>query len=393
MNVSERPKFRASGHLKKIISGNAVLKAALLKAHERFATLTGVCGIGIGRRFHEKTGRYPKIPGRLSLCIKIVVERKLRKLKRNQRIPRWILVRSSQRSRAVRVEIDIVSILGRTGRPGRLSQGGRGWPTAGCIDVGRLFATQAVPPSTPLTALPIGDPDVGTVGALVKFNNSGTVYATTASHVFLKLAVGERNAPTDDRAVWVSKSLIDVVPNHSYEPGTVAVDGIIRDSLAFRVPSGFCPNSARWPDGFTGELADVNDVRRALGSPLPSGFIWVERSGMPRPVMIPIHLEGNLDPVQLPILWNGQSITLAFVQTWQSRFVMNSGTPANQQSTMGGDSGSGVFLWAQNNSNCRLLGFHFYEPDDLTMSYAADAQWFFREAFGNGLKTDYDFLL
>jgi hypothetical protein len=320
-----------------------------------------------------------------------LVRQKVKKPTPKERIPRWLHVKIPGRLRRMRVEIDVISLLGASGKPGRFTQG-RGWPTAGRLDIGRLFATHVLPPGTPMSTLPSLQAEVGTTGSLVRVKRSGAIYAVTASHVFLDLCAGDRDAPNDDRAIAVTRQDWAVVPNQSYYPLTVTIGDWIRDCLAFRAPNNFCPTTPSWPDGFTGELATQDDTDRALLSTTPTGFIWVER-GASRPVMIPIDIDAFIDPAVLVIERNGQSFDLGFVQTWRSRFLPGADTPTNQRATMGGDSGAAVFVWAENNTNCRLLGFHFYEPDDQTMSYAVDARWFFRQAFGEGFGIDYSLLI
>lgn len=381
-----------SAYLDWVFKSRPLLKAAYQQAMSRFKDLPGVCGIGIGRRFHETDGCYaPARTPNIDYCIKVFVRRKLKKIKPKEKLPRWIAIRPRGSRRSARVGLDVVSVLsGGKGKPGRLTADSRGGPTAGMIDVGHLFActTQTVPDPLPPGFSP-EDANLGTVGAVVRSADGAVVHAVSASHVFIELCQGEVNAPNDKRAVSVAKSQWELLTAGSFRPLTVAMDSCLRDALAFRIPPNIRPSLPHWPDGFTGELATQEDIERAILADSASGFVWVERRGLARPRMIPVDLEAMADPLVLPVHCQGGDKDLAFIQTWRFRFMTGPGRPADEQNTLPGDSGSGVFLWSENNSDCRLLGFHFYETDDQTQSYAADADWFLKQAFGEGFGRDY----
>src|SRR5260221_259396 len=94
-----------TGYLEGLIKRNPVIRAALGKARERFRGMPGVCGIGVGRRFHENNGQYAT---REDFCIKVLVNKKTKLPKPSERIPRWIMIKPPGRLRPVRVEIDVI---------------------------------------------------------------------------------------------------------------------------------------------------------------------------------------------------------------------------------------------------------------------------------------------
>jgi hypothetical protein len=381
----------ASGFYDGIFASQLLLKKAYAEALRRFGNLPGVCGVGIGRRFLESEGRYhEKKSASNGYCIKVLVRHKQKpsKLKKREKIPCWIGVGGRPRKR---VEVDVVSVAGiKSRKPGRLGEA-RGKPTAGVVDVGRTFeftrTTVVEQDLTPGFIPP--QPKLGTVGAIVWTKNRTTFHAVSASHVVLEFCAGNLNAPADGRAVNVSDSDWYFVPANAYRPRTVQVASCIRDALSFKIPVSVRPPSVQWPDGFTGELATPADIDRAILSDRASGFVWVERRGSQRSRMIPVDLEMMVDPATLPVDCAGVEQAMGFAQVWRMRFIPDPNKPEEDQTTLGGDSGAAVFLWAENNSDCRLLGFHIYETPEQTHTYATDAKWFLLQAFGPGLGSDY----
>lgn len=362
------------------------LQAAYEVAKKRFKKIPNVAGIGIGRRFLESQGKYAVCKNDGSqLGIKVFVLRKLTSLSKKDTLPCWIKVKPPGRTRTVRIPVDVVAVKGKKkkGRAAR-QQSGRGWPTAGRVDVGHLFAfSKNAVANPPPAAFSPSDVSLGTVGALIRNPGNTVLHAVSSAHVFIQPCAGRFNSPIDNRAVGVGQSKWTLLPSGSFRPLTVAVNNHVRDALAFEVPLVFRGTPRHWPDGFTGEFATPEDVQRAIAATTSTGFVWVERPNRDRPRMIPVDLQAIVEPLLLPVDCEGSIVNVSYIQAWPFRFISPSDT------TEEGDSGAGVFLWAENNSDCRLLGFHFMELGDH--SYAVDARSFLTAALGGTLGQDYFF--
>ena len=343
-----------------------ILRLAHAEAIERFLKLPGVCGIGIGRKFSETNNAYMKGNDATGgMAIKVYVTDKLESPKRRDRIPKWIIVEDPENGAGRRVGMDVVTV----GEPQMSS--GHGWPSAGAVTPGRIFAFGNIPAN----GTTFSTAELGTPGAVVRHSN-GIVAAISAAHVFMPLCSGARQPPTDPRAIGVLDKYCRTLPAYSFFPADVRSnlgDDVVRDVMSFTIPDAIVPGTFSWPSNFKRELARDDDIERALLATTPTAFIWVERDGN-GPVMIPVDLESGAPRIQIDITCNSTTVKMTYAMIWRMRFIDESKT------TISGDSGSGVFIWDENNVDCRLLGFHFIEWDNA--SYAADARAFFRGAFG-----------
>jgi hypothetical protein len=349
------------------------LRAAYTEIRRRFENTDGVCGIGVGRKFNESTGQYGASPESTGgLCIKVFVERKKKQVPMRERIPSWIDVSVKGSRKKTRVLLDVVSVAGKSRkRPVAVLQNGRGWPEAGKITPGRLFSFGKK------RASEIGDRSfakkevsLGTTGAVVRFED-GSQYGISAGHVFTDACSTDARRPEGGRALGVKGREWEEVQGTKFHPVTIKTEEWIRDLMLFPLPPSFrpSPEEVTWPDGFLRELATQADIERAVKAETATGFIWIDRKGL-RPESIPVDLEAGAPLLTLPVNCHGATKYLTYVMCWPLRFVSN-------QSTIGGDSGSPVFLWTEDNSKCRLLGMHFLELQGH--AYAMDAGAFFRE--------------
>ena len=350
-----------------------VLRAAYVEVCRRFEDIVGVCGIGVGRKFSESTRQYLSAPESTGgLCIKVFVERKRKQVPRKDRIPAWINVSVKDERKKTRVLLDIVSVVGKSRkRLVAVFQNGRGWPEAGKITPGRFFAfgkkRASVIGNRPFTAKEVS---LGTTCAVVRFED-GSHYGISAGHVFTDACSASAQQPEGARALGVKGREWKQVQGTKFYPVTIRTNEWIRDVMLFPFPSSFRPSAEEvtWPDGFLRELATQADIERAVLSEKPTGFIWVDRKGH-RPEAIPVDLEAGIQSFKVPVQCGNIVKSLTYVMTWPLRFMSN-------QSTIGGDSGSPVFLWTEDNSKCRLLGIHFLRLHGH--AYAMDARAFFRE--------------
>jgi hypothetical protein len=349
------------------------LRAAYDEVCRRFEDTEGVCGIGVGRKFSESTQKYGAAPESTGgLCIKVFVERKQKKVPKKDRIPSWIDVSVKGARKKTRVLLDVVSVAGKSRkRPVAVFENGRGWPMAGKITPGRFFAFGKKPASVignrPFTAK---DVDLGTTCAVVRFED-GSHYGISAGHVFTDACSAEARRPEGTRALGVKGREWEKVQGTKFYPITIKTAEWIRDVMLFPFPPSFHPNAneVTWPDGFLRELATQADIERAVLAEQPTGFIWVDRKGH-RPEAIPVDLEAGIQLFKVPVECGNIIKTLTYCMAWPLRFM-------SEQQTMGGDSGSPVFLWTDDNSKCRLLGIHFLKLQGH--AYAMDARAFFRE--------------
>jgi len=306
------------------------------------------------------------------LCIKVFVERKKKKVTKRERIPSWIDVSVKGARMKTRVLLDVVSVAGKDRkRPVAVLQDGRGWPQAGKITPGRLFAFGKK------SANEIGDRpftseevSLGTTGAVIRFEDDSH-YGISAGHVFTDASSANPVRPKGARALGTKGPEWKRVQGSKFYPTTVKTERWIRDVMIFPFPQSFRPTAEEttWPDGFLRELATQADIERAVLAETATGFIWVDRKGH-RPESIPVDLEAGIPLLTLPVDSHGTTKHLTYIMSWPLRFL-------SDESTVGGDSGSPVFLWSKDNSKCRLLGIHFLAYQ--RHSYAMDARSFFSE--------------
>jgi len=350
------------------------LRIAYAEARRRFVGVEGVCGMGVGRKFSESADRYGTAPESTGgLCLKVFVKIKKKEVSGRERIPAWIDVRVQRTARTTRVLLDVVSVGGtQRGQTGSGLQKGRGWPQAGRITPGRLFAfgTKAVDEmgDRPFRA---DEVNLGTTGAVIRFVND-RCYGISAGHVFTDPSLTVAPRPDGLRALGVSGREWEQVHGSDFFPEQIKTTEWIRDLMLFPFPASFRPDPSEvtWPDGFLRELATQEDIHRAVLAETATGFIWVDRKGS-RPEAIPVDLEAASPLLSLPVDSHGVTQWMTYIATWPLRFLP--GWPTTEP----GDSGSPVFLWTEDNSRCRLLGMHFLEWRGH--AYAMDARAFFSE--------------
>ena len=358
------------------------LRAAYTEIRRRFEDTEGVCGIGVGRKFSESTRQYGATSESTGgLCIKVFVERKKKPVSGKDRIPAWIDVSVEGTQKKTRVLLDVVSVAGKSRkRPVVVLQSGRGWPEAGKITPGRLFAFGKNRANEigdrPFTSEEVS---VGTTGVVIRFAD-GSHYGISAGHVFANACSTSASRPKGKRALGVIGQEWKTVQGTQFYPVTIKTDEWIRDVMLFPFPPSFRPSAEEvtWPDGFLRELATQADIERAVLAETATGFIWVDRKGH-RPEAIPVDLEAGIPLFRVPVQCGNTTKRLTYVMTWPLRFLSN-------HSTIRGDSGSPVFLWTEDNSKCRLLGIHFLEFQGH--AYAMDVRAFFREVLQARLNTN-----
>jgi hypothetical protein len=350
------------------------LGIAYAQVRQRFQDSADICGVGIGRKFREAVGHYGAAPASTGgLCIKIFVKKK-KEVVGKDRIPARIDVAVPGTSKKQRVLLDVVSIAGKARqRASAVLQKGRDWPKAGCISPGRLFAF-GKRDTAQMNNRDFDKNDVrlGTTGVAIQYKEGGRRYGISAGHVFTDVGAADPRSPTGIRALGVQGQKWKPVDGADFYPPTVRTAGWIRDLMLFPIPDDFCPpaSAITWPDGFLRELATQADIERAVLDERPTGFIWVDREGA-RPEAIPVDLEAACPLLSLPVDCDGTTQWLTYGLAWPLRFV------SQQARTQGGDSGSPVFLWTEDNAKCRLLGMHVLQWEGH--AYAMDARAFFRD--------------
>lgn len=359
-----------------------VLALALARARRELLPLTGVCGVGIGRPYSERRRQYwPKSRAWLGLAIRVYVEKKRRRVAPSARLPSVIEVFDPCSERTVEVPVDVVSAAGigarRSARP-RLNAG-REWPTAGTLQPGRLFAYGRDSAAQTPARLDYGRTSLGTLGAMVRMQDQ-RLFAISAGHVFTRPCADEFRAPSGARAVGAHGATWDRTVPGAFYPATTRVGARVRDVMAFEPPSSLCGPIGAWPPGFLGELATYEDYKAAVLATSTNAFTWVERNGVG--VGVPADLEAALSDFQPPLNCGGVAHYVPYTLTWPLRFTTAS-------TTIGGDSGAGVFVRATDRPGSRLLAFHFMEWGDK--SYAIDARTFFEAVFGGLPGSTFDF--
>jgi len=308
------------------------------------------------------------------LCIKVFVKKK-KKIVGKDRIPAWIDVEVPGTSKRQRVLLDVVSICGKSRKRTSvgLQDGARGWPQAGCISPGRMFAF-GKRDTAQMNGRLFKENDVrlGTTGVAIEYKKSGRRYGISAGHVFTDVSAADPCRPEGVRALGVTGRKWESVQGSDFYPVTIRTAEWIRDLMLFPIPDVFCPSSSAitWPDGFLRELATQADIERAVLAETATGFIWVDRKGA-RPEAIPVDLEAACPLLSLPVDCDGTTKWLTYGLAWPLRFL------SEQSTTEGGDSGSPVFLWTEDNAKCRLLGMHVLEWQGH--AYAMDARDFFSQ--------------
>jgi hypothetical protein len=370
------PRPKITGQLQSWFGEYPMLRTAYREAIRRFQDLPGVCGIGVGRKFKEALGKYGAAPESTGgYCIKVFVERKRKDVAKKLRIPGWINVDVADSGRRTRVLLDVVS-MGRKNFEGPLTakiQDGRGWPEAGKIAPGRLYAFGRKSASDTPSEFLESDVKLGTTGALIHYQDEN-LYGISAGHVFTDPCSSNFEHPKGRRALGAKGRIWQEVEGSDFYPPTIRTDGRIRDVMLFPIPLELrpSPNEICWPDGFTRELATQKDIDRAVISESATGFIWVDRKGH-RPEPIPVNLEAAIPLLRIPVRCSaGVTKKIVYAMAWPMRFSERTST------TLRGDSGAPVFLWTEDNARCRLLGIHFLEIENRH-AYAMDARSFFRE--------------
>ena len=370
------PRSKITGQLQSWFRKYPALRTAYREAIRRFQDFSGVCGIGVGRKFKEAEGEYGTAPDSTGgYCIKVFVERKQKDVGKKERIPGWINVAVAGSRRRTRVLLDVVS-MGRKNSEGPLTakiQTGRGWPETGKIVPGRLYAFGRKSASNTPSEFIASDVNLGTTGALIHFQDDN-LYGISAGHVFTDPCSSNPERPKGRRVLGAKGKTWQEVKGSDFYPVTIRSNEWIRDVMLFPIPPALrpSPDEISWPDGFIRELATQKDIDRAVISESATGFIWVDRKGQ-RPESIPVDLEAGIPLLKIPVTcFSGVTKRIVYVMAWPMRFLEGVST------TLGGDSGAPVFLWTDDNARCRLLGIHFLEIENHH-AYAMDARSFFRE--------------
>lgn len=355
-----------------------VLKGALTRAQKRFGDLPGVLGLGIGRKYHESKKKYGAAPINTGgFCIKVLVERKKATLPQKEKIPRSLRVTIPGEKASYQVLIDVVA-LARSGEKlgsHKKLQEGRGWPTAGVVTPGRLFAFgRGTTDEYGMGFTKSQQVRLGTTGVVIK-TRVGDYYAVSAGHVFAEPCQKDTDRPKGLRAVGVKDRSFIPVEGDEFFPSSIEDGGVISDVIGYRVPSSVLPEEFSWPDGFTRELATQDDIERAiLEEGKRTAFVWVERGEIDRPQAIPVDLELKLTGFKDYVNCESGSVDLEYGTSWGLLYT-------SKEKTMGGDSGAAVFVIAEDGFHCRLLGFHFLMSGGR--SYAMDAKTFLEANFKN----------
>lgn len=378
---TKRVKRSASGEASSpLFDGHHILEEAVAEARRRFAGIPGVCGIGVGRKFSESRGEYAKGDAALSeLCVQIMVDvkRDSESLPRAHRLPKFILVPDPANGQRKRVNLDVLSVS----RPVlQLSSHVHTWPTAGVIEMGRIFVFGQQSADTASGRFDGGDAEIGTVGALLK-RGGGVVLAVTAGHVFIDTCADDLSAPVDARRLGVQGKDWRRIPARSFKPSQlINDDSLVEDAICLAIPSDMVSSDPQWPAGFDGMVAGVDDILAAIRSDGGRGFTWVERPGVAN-ARLDIDLMTSIDDFS-PIMCGSERIS--YTRVWKYRY--------SGETTVAGDSGAGVFIRTSDNASIRLLGFHFMLDRDNEHGYAVDARSFLVAAFGGLPGAGYDFL-
>ena len=196
------PRFKITGQLQSWFRKYPALRIAYMEAIRRFQDFPGVCSIGVGRKFKETAGEYGTAPESTGgYCIKVYVKRKRKDVGKKERIPGWIDV-AVEGSRRTRVLLDVVS-MGRKNseRPFTAKiQTGRGWPEAGKIAPGRLYAFGRKSASNTPSEFIVNDVNLGTTGAVIHFHDDN-LYGISAGHVFTDPCSSNPERPNGQRAL------------------------------------------------------------------------------------------------------------------------------------------------------------------------------------------------
>ncbi|MCG8689493.1 MAG: hypothetical protein MI892_31760, partial [Desulfobacterales bacterium] len=310
------------------------------------------------------------------LCIKILVERKKRPAHKKERIPSSIYVTVNNDRK--RVPLDVMSVGDDKDDSPIVTRmnDGRGWPVAGSIQPGRLFAFGVKTADQINAEFPESKEEVrlGTTGAIVHFGDE-TYYGISAGHIFTDPCVPDPVRPHGIRAIGALGNNWVEVTGEGFYPPTIKSGDWIRDVMLFPVPQPLKPDieTISWPPDFTRELATPEDIDYAVQAETATGFVWIDRGG-DFPEAIPVDLEAGFPLFETQVgCFSGAVKTLTYRMTWPLRFT------DERQNTMGGDSGAPVFLYTGEGDGCRLLGFHFMESTNDSYSFAMDAGSFFRE--------------
>jgi hypothetical protein len=373
-----QPAF-ASARLRRCHPG---LSAAHAEAKRRFLKLPGVRGIGIGRKFIDKRGRYAKDTDRHGgFCVKIYVERKLtaRHLPiASHRIPRFLVVKIGRGKRRVRVPLDIVQV----GKPVLAEAWLAKWPgPIGMMDVGRLFLFGRPNADMPTGTYPDqpGFAELGTLGAAIRMKPDGSVRGVSAGHVFADTCALNTDYSAPGGKLTFGANVRDWVlsVDPPFKPQSMLSNRLITDAMLFPIPGALLRPDFTWPPLFdSGSLASANDTDGAILNKGIRGFVWVDRA-QAAPVKIHFDLRSCIDNFCTNPC--GQGEALNYVKLWKYSFATDAAHSAigyaNQ--TAAGDSGSGVFVETDDGTGCRLLGFHFMHNTVEQFGLAIDAAAFF----------------
>lgn len=360
------------------------LRQAFQSVCRRYANIQGLCGIGIGRRYREKTRSYAKPTRRDrdvigSMSIKLYVREKLpqSRVSPSEKIPRWIMVRDPLAGRMVRVPLDVMSVgVPRLSQDRNIGTASTSATGAGFIAPGNQFhcgIDGAQAPSGPV------DPQrfiPGTCGALIR-RLDGITFATSAAHVFLVTCSQEFLIPDKSRQVvgyggsnWVA------LPDTSFLPQDIRLttDSIsICDALLFVVPSLLVPGSNVWPPNFLKRFSTAAEIEAACQREDVTGFIWVQRGTIRDRIQIDLH--SAIQSFTTSVRCGDREVEFNFGFVWH--LILKSGA------TQGGDSGAPVFLELSSSGGCSLLGFHFLHNERKQTAYAVDARSFLQGLVGS----------
>lgn len=376
MNTEKKRSSKQSEAGKKVSSRNYInysfrkypaLKIAYKEAFRRFSELPGVCGLGIGRKFKEKKWRYaPESKTHGGLCIKIFLRKKCKpeELSKKNNIPKYLVILMPDGVTKTRVLLDIEEI----GQPYLAYPAetlAHDWPTAGCINVGRIFSFGHKTVIDNDGSFKKGEAELGTVGCVIIKIEDGTQWATSAGHVFINMIDDNYDAPAGPRALGIYDRGWVKIPAESFRPESTRENNYITDAYLFKVPEEYVSRRVSWPTEFDGQFATNEDIDAAIHDEHTNGFIWVERIGANNEIQkIPIDLMADMQSLSINI--KGVQMTYGF--TWKYRFTEGF-------KTIGGDSGSSVFIYSKDRKKARLLGFHFLH--DSAIGYAVSGKVFF----------------
>jgi hypothetical protein len=355
-----------------------ILDAAYAQVKSRFSTLANVCGFGLGRKFFESTNQYaPRTLTTGGLCIQIFVDKKvsLEKIPKNARIPKYITVVDQMSRTRKRVRLDVMTVSNPKLQGSTYKHD---WPSAEVINVGRLFTFGTDVADRASGVFKSGEAELGTVGAIIKRSN-GAYLAVSAGHVFANPCGQDLSAPQGDRRVGVEGKHWSRIPDRSFKPTRLENSGLFRDALCMAIIDKMLPRRVSWPPLFDYKLATDEDIRAAIDADDVRGFVWVDRDGAPLEGL-KIDVMSGVDDFA-PLICPQGRVPYGFV--WPYRYL--------EESTVGGDSGAGVFIQAADQAAIRLLGFHFLFDADNGRGYAIDAGQFLRSTFDAEPGQNYNF--